>query len=164
MILLVSAASVAAEFRGVELGSSCADINQVEDELGSSPIPVRSRGGGEYRFSGQAYGHPIEIVYLCENDTLAIGSYLFRSAQFDSAAEYFRAAYGDLSAKLGATRFEYPGYPDAADSQFPHPGMQSPTSYTASWEGPDFSAHLSLTRGPNAPWQVVFGIHHARSN
>jgi hypothetical protein len=163
MILLASHASLAAEFHGVELGSSCADINQVEDELGSSPIPVRSRGGGEYRFSGHAYGRQIEIVYLCKNGTLAIGSYLFRSEEFDAAAEFFRSTYDALRARLGTPHLEHSWDANWGEkTEFPRPGVEPPKGYSASWQGPDFRAHLDLKGKEH--WSVVFGIFYTRSN
>jgi hypothetical protein len=141
--LLIGSQALAADFRGTEFGSSCAAIAARESALGSKPAQWSWSGPGFHPFLGSIFDRPVYILYLCRNDTLAIGDYHFLKHKYDDALADFLAAHSYFSSIYGsATLASSPGKTGPAAEVFPSQGV--PEEFTMTWITAELIVHVDL--------------------
>jgi hypothetical protein len=156
-LAILASPTVAADFRGSELGGPCGSISEHELALGSKELGDPSLVN-QHRFSGHAFYRDLYITYLCKDGLLAIGDLHTALHVYDDAVSDFDAVYSGLTAMYGAPYYEHSSDPKKLDdTQFPRVGGE-PREYQAAWRGKGFHANLALhtqkdRTGPN--WVVV---------
>ena len=132
ILLILGQAAMAADFRTLDFGQPCSTIEKKEESLGSNPIQSRSDSSSHW-YKARAFDADVSIVYLCVDDVLRTGSYLFERKEFDVALEQMRIAYEELTDAHGApfldtTPWQYgPGPKDIRSV------AAKPSLYVASW-------------------------------
>ncbi len=98
-VFLCSVGAKASPLRGVELGSSCVDTIQVEEQLGSKL--VTSGETSLLGFQGTYGGNTVQIVYRCETNTIQEQAIQFEPLEKDASFELANKILGELVATLG---------------------------------------------------------------
>jgi hypothetical protein len=145
--LVLAPPAIGADFRGTELGTTCAAVEEREKALGSQQVPVSATGSGSsaYRFKGRAFDRDVWITYLCKDGSLALGDYHFPEGKYDDAVVDYLAAYNFFLSLYGApfitdARHDAHLTPDAV----PAVGAAKRDEYNASWRAPDIYIALTL--------------------
>lgn len=161
---LLAAPVVAADFRGTELGSSCDQITEREALLGSTLQAQSQPAGNGYRFVGRAFDLEVTIIYLCDHGVLRHGSYRFSDGNLDSALQFFRTVYLDLSSQFGPVSQEIAVPNEHKTPSLPPEGSVPPPGYMymASWESSEGAqVGLFLTRdqfSQELAWSVTMRL------
>jgi hypothetical protein len=135
--------TIAADFRGSELGGSCTLISEHEIALGSTelgdPKLVNQR-----RFSGRAFNRDVFVTYLCKDGLLALVDLRVAPHVYDDAASDFDDLYTGLTTMYGAPYLENSlDQKVLAEAQLPRAGGK-PSGYQAMWKGAGFHVSLAL--------------------
>ena len=164
-VLLLTSSAGAADFRGVDFGTSCDIVDAHENALGSRKIPGRFGTPLEHRFTGYSFGREVVVLYLCDKDGLRIGSELYHGERFDDVAEHYRAVYARLASLYGPPADEWSERSHRQDRpELPHAGGENQGSFHASWLTAGLLVRLDLARTRDQQWLTGLVVSRARFN
>jgi hypothetical protein len=144
---IVTSTTLAAEFRGSEIGGSCEDVPRHEKALGSEQM--ESVRADALVFKGRLLDRPILIGYGCKNDLLSQGSLAFSKDAYAPVRTIFLALYSELVSSYGQP------FMDAS----PPENAGGSTGYMAQWQIPNAGITLIMApeRGEPDRWNVALG-------
>ena len=170
---LISWPVCAADFRGVDLGSSCAPVHDLEKEQGSVPIKWREIEGGElHAFNGREFDRDVTILYFCIDGHLFTGNYYFPLEDLDRAVKSFGEAHDSFEAMYGQPFLDTSPWAFRTDPDLdPRAVSSDPTRYMTTWKTSRVRVTVSLMPRDDKPdpkWQVFIVVSpldpRARSN
>jgi hypothetical protein len=140
--LLSGESAIAGDFRGADIGESCALIKEREIALGSREIRWKGELPEFIAFGGRAFERDVEIRYLCSNEgKLVTGDYVFYSTTVEYAFVVFDDLYAQLSNLYGEPVLDHAPWPADAASRYKYKGILLRTMTT--WNSP----RVSVTAG-----------------
>jgi hypothetical protein len=86
------------DFRALNFGDSCNNVEELESQLGSSP---QSKSAGIFIFAATRYDEDVSIIYICEGGVFSNGAYLFTFSKFSEAREFFEKVKPTLVQEYG---------------------------------------------------------------
>ena len=161
MLLLLSVPAVAADFRTLDFGASCADVVAQESALGSKAVKPRVEGMGIFAFEGQGLNRELDFTYFCPKGALFTGDYFLRPQPLADAVVSYESVHKALSAIYGAPVLDNsPWMQPTVDSRWLE---KDPLKYMTTWNTPRLSITTSfLPSLPEQPtgWRVFvhFGL------
>jgi hypothetical protein len=150
---ILASPSIAAEFRGSELGGQCALVDEHEAALRSVEVAHGSHEE-QHRFAGLAFDRHATITYLCKEGQITLIDVRFSQGPYDDVIPEFRAVYSNLSAMYGTP------FHEIGDRETIVRGA-SPRRYTALWEGSGVHVKFALAPVPDrssSNWLVVVTV------
>lgn len=155
--LLVSAKTLAQDFRVLDFGSPCAPIAELEEALGSRQVPWSVSGPDLKTFEGRAFGRDVFIIYLCKKGLLFTGNYRFPKENFDDAFETLRKTYETLVSTYGVPTLDTSPWQFGAMLKDPRL-ISNERKYMTSWLTRPVSTTVALMLDGDeagANWQVI---------
>lgn len=135
----------AGDFRGFDLGSSCAPVREREEVQGSVQIPWKKLDGGDlHAFRGRAFDRELSIVYFCMDGHLYSGNYFFPNESLDEAVASFRAVYESLVSTYGTPFIDNSPWQYGQQTKDPRSIASDPRRYYVSWRAWGIWATASL--------------------
>ena len=149
----------AADFRGLDFGTSCDSIRASEEAQNSVPIPWSDTEPEGFRaFKGRAFDREVTILYVCLHGQLRIGNYFFPFESMEAAVDTYRATYDALVAIYGVPFLDTTPWQPGSESMDPRFLASDPSGYRTSWR--TLRAYVSINLLPFAvsqgePWRVT---------
>ena len=107
VLFLVSTNLLAADFRSLDFGDSCADINREEYRSGNTPKTSSDSPDEHYAFNGVFLDRTTTITYYCgKDDIFDQGLYLFTFTSEQDLNTFFEIAKLNLEYLLGPPTFD----------------------------------------------------------
>lgn len=99
--------AVAADFRALNYGEDCADLEARESLLGAVPARDRTDEGRPFFiFQGEYRGRLVYISYTCPDGKFSAGSYLFERTTFELGKQIYTELKRHLSKEFGSPFFD----------------------------------------------------------
>lgn len=161
-LALLSAPVAAADFRTLNFGDSCADVEGKERALGAVAVPWKQISGADiYAFKIREYDRDLVMTYFCPKGKFFTGNYSYPIEQLDDAVKSYRGAYDWLISTYGAPFLDASPWQVGADSKESGRIASDPKKYMTDWR----TARLSITMmiAPNLPaeppgWRVFIVV------
>jgi hypothetical protein len=158
-LLAIASPIVAGDFRGTALGGSCGGVDTREAALGSQKIPLAPN---VLAFKGTAFGREATITYLCQNEMLGAGVYLFPMHDYTEAATDYKAAYAAFLSSFGPPYAIFP----TDTATLPSTDADVPKEFSASWRVDDLVIHAHLIPsgdGSKHNWRAQVSVQPPRA-
>src|SRR5215831_18753072 len=127
---MLSATAVAADFRAIDLGSSCDTIIGQENALGSMIDLGRTRQPHVFSFSAHVFNRDAKISYRCSNGVLLAGMYLLPAEELSRAIETLESTSTDLQLIYGPPTLYNTPWQQGPDAPFV---SKDPRKYLVGW-------------------------------
>ena len=159
LLALLTATVNASDVRVLNIGDSCADVEAKEAALGSKPIPWgRISGASAHAFKVRDFDGDVELMYLCYDDKLFTGNYVWRFELLDNAANSFRSVHDQLVRAYGTPFLDTPPW-HVRDRAQPAIITSEPSAYATDWRTSRIHAHLMIVRNRgDIGWHVTLVI------
>lgn len=110
LALLVVGPAVGGDFRTLDFGEKCDNLESMEAAFGSRPVEWPKLDQSEmHAFDGTAFEREVTIGYLCSDGRLLTGNYFFPFEDRQTAVASFEAVHKQLSRIYGTPRVYEPG-------------------------------------------------------
>jgi hypothetical protein len=152
--LLSWMAAPAFALRGVETGTQCARIPEIETSLGSKPLgssEVQSTGASNFYFQGLSHERAAAISYTCEGGSVTSQTVDVRFEDEGEALVYFTDRHRELSEFFGPP-YKDPDEPRIADIA---ESTGLPVRRFAMWVQGKRVVSLMLSPHDAKQWQVL---------
>jgi hypothetical protein len=154
----------AADFRALNFGDSCVDVDKREAALGSVAGPHNHQEGTTgtydiYEFQVREFERDLHITYFCRNGALLTGNYYFPLEPLETAARSFRDTYQYFESGYGVASADTTPWGSGGLKHWPV--ASNPAKYTTYWESANLMATMSIQ--PNHPeepsgWRVFIVV------
>lgn len=153
-VWLLPASALAAEFRGLQFGASCATVQESELARGSTQIEWEAvRGSAVYAFLGRGLDRDLMFNYLCEDGYLSLGNYYLPVETLDAAIASYVSAQSHL--------IDVHGAPVAGPSTRANP--EDPRGYMTMWSTDGLGIIMALMPSfahEQQGWRVFVSYRH----
>lgn len=146
VLVVVSMQTHAADFRALSFGASCDQIHAYEQSQGSSR-EYGSSNPDVIWFTGRAFERSVDIGYLCPNNLLTAGHFVFPPEHDRDAAASFRSVYDALRARYRQPFLDNTPWQDGAETIDPRGIASHPRKYYVSWRSSETWVTLALMPG-----------------
>lgn len=162
-MILISAPTGAADFRGLDFGAPCNAAPAHEQARGSVAIPWKTIPGADvYAFTGREYNRDLVIMYFCPQGTLFSGNYFFPIEQPEKTVSSYRDVYDLLVAVYGAPFVDTTPWQVGGSTKDPRVISSDPQKYLTSWITPLLNVNMAIRLSNESPGWRVFVVINRR--
>ena len=159
----------AADFRVLNFGDACAEVEAKEVALGSKVMPRNDTPRTvAAAFEAQEFGRNLVVLYSCKEGRFYSGNYQLPLEELDDAVRSFREVHDQLLEKYGTPLLDSSPWHEREVTQ-PATISSQPSKCSTDWRTPRVWAHLMIVRGLQrngsiGGWQVSLFISLRRTN
>jgi hypothetical protein len=145
--------AVAADFRALNYGDDCSDLEAKESLLGGVPVDDRDRSPFIV-FQGEYQGRAVHIAYTCPYGKFSAGSYLFEPTSFEVGKQMYAEIKRHLSKEFGPPFFDEDSDELRAKLSEEVRKLSEDQRYSAVWSSGNSNIFGGLS-GPGGGWRVT---------
>jgi hypothetical protein len=161
LLLVLSAAASAGDFRTLDFGQSCDNVVEAEKGLGSVQVAPKVNMKGLTAFTGEAFGRQVEIAYFCVDGKLLAGDYYLPLEEHEEALKTYRMIYDTFNGTYGAPSSDNTPWQFGATDAYPDAVRKNPHGYYVTWATPRVSVTALFARmeGESDPaWRTLIHV------